>query len=130
MEKQYKFRELQSDDMFLMFSIISKIGVNTFKPVFDSESGKKLMLVISGKEVANIDTQKESVNIMLDVAQILLQKTPLIKKEIYSLLANTSNMTENEIKKMGICEFAVMLGDFVRKEEFPNFIKVVLKLFR
>lgn len=130
MEKQYTFRKLQGDDLFIMFSIISKIGLNTFKPVFESDNGKKLIASIKGKNVGEIDTETASINIMLDVGQILISKIPLVKNEIYALLSSVSNMTAGEIKKMGICEFAEMIIDFVKKDEFPNFIKVVLKLFK
>jgi hypothetical protein len=60
---------------------------------------------------------------------VIFNNLPKCEKEIYQLLAQVSGMSEDEVKKDGIL-FTEMLFDFVKKEEFPAFIKVVSRLFK
>ena len=59
---------------------------------------------------------------------VLLKTLPKCEKEIYQLLAQVSDLTEEEIKSDMIL-FTEMVIDFVKKDEFKDFIKVVSRLF-
>lgn len=135
--KPYTFRLLGAPDIFLMASIISKIGIKEFKACFESDGIKSLIqnMMIEGKEKGE---NPDSTNIIsvgagvaLEIASVILSHIPLCEAEIYQLLAQTSNLTVTEIKKPGnAAMFLEMVIDFVKKEEFGDFIKVVSKSFK
>ena len=131
-EKPYTFRKLGSDDVFLMFRIISKIGINEFTACLGKES------VIDTIKGMNKD-EKESdtgamiafTSIALEAANVVLANIGKCREDIYNMLANTSNLTVDEIRAEGNAAlFLEMLIDFIKKEEFGDFIKVVSKLFK
>lgn len=130
-EKPYTFRKLSSDDMFLMFSILGKIGIREFKHAF---SGDALdTLVASFKQSEGGDSAKTltaiGVSVGFDAVDMILNNLPKCANEIYQLLAQTSGLKVNTIKADAIL-FTEMVIDFVKKEEFPAFFKVVSKLFK
>ena len=135
--KPYTFRKLSSDDMFLMFSIIKKIGLKEFKACFEGDSVKKLIasLMNSGETEKDNSGETEKTlmsigfSVGLDALDVLLGNIPKCKEEIYQLLSQTSNMSEEEIRSDALL-LVEMVIDFFKKAEFPAFIKVVSKLFR
>ena len=128
-EKKYEFRELKSTDIFLLCKILSKVGVSKFRSCFESEDVKNLVSAIMGKKLPDgYNTQSASIQIMLEIAQVILENIPSAEKEIYAILANTSNLEVSEIKDLDIVTFADMIVDFITKEEFVNFIKAASRL--
>ena len=67
---------------------------------------------------------------VLDVADIILGNIEKCEDDVFKLLSQTSNLSVEEVRKLGLCDFAEMIIDFVKKEEFKDFIKVVSKLFK
>ena len=130
--KPYTFRKLSADDMFLMFSILKGIGLKELKQSFEMGQIKELMKVY---QEADPDNGKDKalaalgVDVALNVADILLGNLPKCKEPLYDLLASVSGMPKDEIRADALL-FTEMVIDFVKKEEFPAFIKVVSKLFR
>lgn len=127
-EKAYTFRKLNSTDLFLMMKIIGKIGINEFTACFDGETMNRMLAMSKGK------ADKETVDliglsVMLDIAGVICANLPKCEAEIYQMLSNTSNLTVDEIKEMEMVSFAEMVIDFVKKDEFKDFIKVASKLF-
>ena len=131
-EKPYKFRSLGSKDMFLMFSIISKIGINEFMACLEGDSLKKLAKAFTSKEDAGDDLYvMGAVAGTLEIANVIFKNLHKCEKEIYNLLAQTSDLTIEEITAEGnAVMFLEMVIDFLKKDEFPGFIKVVSKLFK
>lgn len=131
--KPYSFRLLGAPDIFLMSKIISKIGIREFKACFESEGIKSLIQNMMMEEKANgEDTNIISVGagVALEIASVILANLPNCENEIYQMLAQTSNLTVEEIKAPGnAAMFLEMVIDFIKKEEFRDFIKVVSKLF-
>jgi len=85
------------------------------------------------------DEEKESDNggilvaatAVAEIANVLLANIGNCEKEIYQLLAQTSNLTVAEITAPGnAVMFVDMIFDFVRKEEFPGFFEAVSRLFK
>ncbi len=128
--KLYKFRKLSAEDMFLMFRILGKIGFKELKGIFE---GDALASALASFRSEGVDKDKALVSVGVSVGfeaiDIILNNLPKCEKDIYQLLAQTSNMTEKAIKGDAIL-FTEMLVDFVKKEEFPAFFKAVSKLFK
>lgn len=135
-EKPYKFRRLGSTDIFLISTIISKIGINEFMACLEGDSIKKLVSAFKNNGDKN-DVSDDNLYIMgalagtLEIANVILGNLYKCEKEIYKLLSQTSNLTIEEITSEGnAVMFLEMVIDFIKKDEFMDFIKVVSKLFK
>ena len=128
-EKPYKFRKLSAEDMFLMFRIIKNIGVNEFKKCFEGENIEALVTAFKNSGGDSKALTAVGVSIGFDAIDLILGNLPKCEKEIYQLLAQVSGLSEDEVKNDMIM-FTEMVIDFVKKDEFPGFFKVVSKLFK
>lgn len=139
-EKPYEFRKLASPDVFPMFNILSKIGINEFTECFGKDSVQDL--IASFTEVSTEETEQEATHrkanlstvvgfsVVLEVANVIFKNIHKCEKDIYSLLSQTSNLSVEEIKALDMAVFAEMIIDFIKKEEFGDFIKVVSRLLK
>lgn len=131
-EKAYTFRKLNSTDTFLMFKIIGKIGVNEFTACFEKDALQKMLARVSGDTEnggANTTTVM-GISVILEIANVIMNNVPKCEAEIYEMLSNTSNLTVDEVKGLDFVDFASMVIDFIKKDEFKDFIKVVSRLFK
>lgn len=125
----YTFRQLSSEDMFLMFRILKKIGIREFKACFEGDALNKLITAFRNPESNEDSIMAFGLEIGFDAVDVILGNLPNCEKEIYQLLSAVSGMDEAAIKADMIL-FTEMIVDFVKKDEFPAFIKVVSKLFK
>lgn len=109
-----------------MCAIIGKLGINNFAKCFDSD--ELLDLFDKNKGVKNL-TNLAGMTIAFEMANTIIQNIPHCEKEIFDLLASVSGLKASEIKAFGLATFTEMVIDFVKKEEFKDFFKVVSKLF-
>lgn len=130
--KPYTFRRLSSTDVFLMFRIISKIGVNEFTTCFGKDSVINTIKNMTDEQKQSDDgAMIATVSVMLEAANVILGNIGKCEREIYQMLANTSNLTIDEITAEGNgVLFLEMVVDFLKKEEFGDFFRVVSKLFK
>lgn len=140
-EKTYELRGLMADDMFIMFSIISKIGIKEFKACFESDEVKSAIKNMF-EQKKNADDEEEKadadddgivsvgISIALDIATILLANIGKCKNDIYALLASLSGMKAGYIAKLPAKTFTSMVIDLVKKEEFADFFQDAVKLFK
>lgn len=135
--KPYTFRPLGGEDVFLMFKIIGKIGVKEFNACFENEGIKHLVAGLMGEKMANADKVEETpsvsvtyISVILEVADVLFNNIAKCENEVFQMLSQTSNLTVAQVKKLPLAQFTEMVIDFIKKEEFRDFIKVVSKLFK
>lgn len=129
-EKVYTFRPLEAPDVFPMFKILGKIGVNEFTEAFGKESVQKMLTTVTGDNgMKNLNTMVGA-QVMLEMANVIFNNLPKCEQEIYQLLSSTSNLTVEQVKGLGFATFFEMVIDFVKKDEFKDFIKVVSVLFK
>lgn len=130
----FELRKLKSDDMFLMFSILSKIGFNDIKQTFTPDKLKEILFVFKQE-----NEEKEDIidmgtalgfGVVMDVSEIIFRNLPSCKTEIYSFLASLSGMTAEQIADLDMVTFTEMVIAVVQKEDFKDFFKVVAKLFK
>ena len=124
-EKVYTFRKLNSTDMFLMFKIIGKIGLNEFTECFGKDAVKEMMKKFTGGNVTTL----VGISVTLEMVNVIVGNLPKCENEVYEMLSNTSNLSVEEIKALDFATFTEMVIDFIKKEEFKDFIKVVSKSF-
>lgn len=124
----YKFRRLKATDVFPMVKILKAIGVNKFAACFENSDIKTMITNLS-----NDEGEQQSNNaivgaaIVLDLAQIIMDGLEQCEADIYKLLANTSDLSEDEIKSLDMVTFTEMIIDFIKKDDFKDFMKAVSK---
>ena len=137
--KPYTFRTLGGEDVFLMFRIIGKIGVKEFNACFEHDGIKHLVSAMMGEKLANAkenEGEEETsysvtyITVILEVADVIFRNLPKCETEVFQMLSQTSNLTVAQVKKLNLAQFTEMVIDFIKKEEFRDFIKVVSKLFK
>ena len=128
-EKGYTLRELEGDDAFLMIRILSKIGIDRLKRCMEAGSVKTAVRVMTNNnadERAKEEAmQSIGIAVILEIASAVLERLPDCKTEIYTLLAQVSGMTYEEIAHMKLIPLTKMIKDFFRKPEFPDFFTEV-----
>ena len=135
-EKKYTFRALGAPDIFLMTKIISKIGIREFKVCMESESIIGLiqnMFKEKGEEAMQDDSAfiGVGVGVIMEVADVVLGNLSKCEAEIYQLLSDVSGLSVKEITAPGnAIMFFEMVIEFIKKEEFRDFYKVVSGLPR
>lgn len=120
--EKYTLRKLCADDMFIMFRIISKIGIKDLRKCMAAADVKA---AISGKDVNSV-----GIAVAFEIAAVLMEHLPDCKKEIYSFLESLSGMKEKELAALDMATFVQMIVDVIRKEEFKDFFTAVSKLFK
>lgn len=134
--KPYTFRTLCGEDVFLMFRIIGKIGVKEFNACFANDGIKHLVASMMGEMMANAEAEDSPsvsvtyISVILEVADVIFRNLPKCEGEIFQMLSQTSNLTVAQVKELSLAQFMEMVIDFIKKEEFKDFIKVVSKLFK
>jgi hypothetical protein len=127
--KPYVFRPLSAVDVFPMFKIIGAIGINEFTACFEKDGVKNLIASVNGESGENLPSII-GISVVLEIANVIMGNIPRCENEIYQILSQTSNLSVAQIKKLDMAVFFEMVIDFIKKEEFKDFIKVVSKLFK
>ena len=133
MEKKYTLRALKASDFFLVTRILSKIGVKEFNACFENDGIKHLVAGMMGEKALQADEASVSVtyiSVILEVADVLFNNIAKCENEVFQMLSQTSNLTVAQVKKLPLAQFTEMVIDFIKKEEFRDFIKVVSRLFK
>lgn len=133
-KKTYTFRQLKATDVFLMSKIISTIGINEFTKCFDNPEVKQMIAAFTdnGEDGTN-NTDIASVvgiSVALEIANIILGNLSKCEKEIIQLLSNVSGISVKNIENLNAVVFMEMVIDFIKKEEFKDFIKVASRSFK
>ena len=126
--KSYTFRKLSTQDIFPMFKLLNKIGIKDLK---DNENLKNvLFMFMGGTANGKVDVSKLGIDIFLELASLITESIPKCETELYTLLASVAEVSVDDIKKQSPAVTFEMIVDFVKKEEFKDFFKVVSKLFK
>ena len=128
-EKVYTFRKLEATDVFLMFKILGKIGVNEFSNCFGKDAVQKMFKTLTSENGMANFTYEVGIAVTLEMVNVVLGNLPKCEQEIYQMLSNTSNLSVDQVKKLDFPTFTAMVIDFIKKDEFKDFIKVVSALF-
>lgn len=126
--KPYTFRHLATEDIFPMFKLMNKMGIRDLK---NDDGLKNVLFMFMGSSASGkIDVEKLGIDMFLEIAAIITESIPKCENEIYTLLSNTSDLSVEDIKTQSPATTMEMIIDFIKKEEFADFFKVVLKLFK
>lgn len=127
-----EFKQLKSSDMFIMFKIINKIGLNEIKNQLEPKTIEKLVDGFKGKRKAkDKDSLMYSVglSVSIEMINVIIGNLPKCEDEIYTLLSRVSGKSKKEISELDMVTFTEYIVEFIKKDEFKDFTKVALKLF-
>lgn len=127
-----EFKQLKSSDMFIMFKIINKIGLNEIKNQLEPKTIEKLVDSFKGKGKAkDKDSLMYSVglSVSIEMVNVIIGNLPKCEDEIYTLLSRVSGKSKKEISELDMVTFTEYIVEFIKKDEFKDFTKVALKLF-
>lgn len=125
-EKIYTLRELQAQDVFLMSKIISAIGIEEFKNVFNADIVETMIEGKDGKDV----TQAVGIEVFFEIAGIILNNLSKCEKDVYTFISKLSGVPAQEVETLPMNTFFNIIIDIVKKDEFKDFMQVVSKLFK
>jgi len=111
-------RPLMGTDIFLMTSIIGKLGIKNLMRCFDSEDVKEARE--NGDEK---NAEKLGQLIFYGIIDVVLERLEHCEASICKLLSKLYDMKEEEIKALGATEYLNMFVDVVKDENFVDFFK-------
>lgn len=125
MEKKYELRNPKADDMFLMFRILSRVGVKNLKNCFNTGD---VMAAIRGE--GKKDSEAIGLSVALEIASVLMEHLDDAKKDIFAFLSNLSGMKASEIAALEMADFAQMVIEVIQLEGFRDFFQRVSALLK
>lgn len=132
--KHYPLRNLHSRDIFAMLNILSKIGVAEMKNCFSSPAVKNAIANVLDKngdgEEGKADFSSVGINVVFEIAGVVVTNLPKCEKEIYEFLSGLSGIDVKNLADMDATEFIQMIVDVIRKPEFKDFMKVVSRFLK
>ena len=121
-KKQIELRALKAPDLFIVSTILSKIGLKEFKECFQSENLKQLIGEIGEDKEANLE--KIGMAVVFDIASIACANLAKCEKDIYQLLANLSGLPTKEIANLDGVEFVGLLIDAIKNPANRGFLEL------
>lgn len=139
----YQMRELQSDDLFLVLEIAERLNLADLVMEFFEQRDKaaikndqiKGFALIAAEDVSNESKVKEMQNkigkiqeelsqssfeIVGKIIKIVLSNIQVIKTELNQLLANLTGKTVEEINRMNLVTYTLLIKTFFAKPELKE----------
>ena len=120
-------------DIFPMIQIVKRIGIQEITGCFESENVKNAIIKMQqNKDSDGKDDELNAIGTMIffDIASVIISHIADAEAEIYTLLSNLSGMSRKDLENLDIVTFTEMVIDVVKKDEFKDFIGVVIKSLR
>lgn len=115
-ERPYTLRKFNDGDLFPILKILKKIGIKDCKEAFvQVASGEKTL-----KQIGILAS--------FDLADILIGNLTKVEEEVYSLYADMSGLSADEIKAMEFGTLPLMIMDSFNEVKNTSFFKVLSKL--
>lgn len=124
-ERPYTLSKLKDSDLYIILSIMRKIGLKEFKDSITKVAGKVSTNTTDVKE--NV-VKSIGVDVMLDIATTILVNIPMAKDEIYELASNLTGMTVEELENSEFGTVPLIIYDAFSEVKNTSFFKVLAKL--
>jgi len=111
-------RPLKGTDIFLMTSIIGKLGVKNLMRCWDAPDVKE-----ARENTSSENAEMLGQLIFLGVIDVVLERLEFCEGSICRLLSKLYDMPEEEIKEKGAVEYLDMFMTVVKDENFVDFFK-------
>ena len=129
---EYELRKVNGLDIFIVTTIISKIGIRQFKSCLSGAETQSLIASFSNKsEEDNSGSLLASIGISaaIDIVGIIFENIAKCQTEIFQLLSNLSGLKVKELETANGTEVFEMIVKVVQ-ENSKDFIGVASRLFK
>lgn len=123
-ETKFELRPLEGSDIFVMTSIISKIGVRNIAKCFDSQE------IQEAKKEDAANTEKIGTLVFCNIADLVLERLEYCEDGICKLLSRLSGKPAAEIKQMEAIVYLEMFMQVVQDENFADFFTHAYELLK
>lgn len=121
---KFELRALESSDLFMMTTIISKVGVKRIMQCFKTQDIK------DAQEQENQDANEIGEMIFCNIADVVLERLEYCEDAICRLLSALSGVKAEEIKKMNPVVYLEMFMTVVKSPEFADFFSQAYELLK
>jgi len=121
-ENKRKPRELIGKDIYLLTSLIGKIGLRNVMAVANTLEVKEVM---QDSESMSEDDLKDKIGTLIfyGIIDVILERMEKCEDVIGRLLSRLYDMPEAEVKNLDANDYLDMLIDVVKDEKFVDFFK-------
>ena len=146
-QRPYKLRKLQAQDIPAFAKIIGKIGIDELISCYGDDDITELLLKLknrknvlgeaepdaqrlAGEEAETKATGDEwvmGIAVATRIANKLLQNLDQCMGDVFGLLSRISDMTQEEVAELDLDVFAMMITDVITGNNIVNFIKAAIK---
>lgn len=144
---EFVLKDLESDDVFRMTSLIGKLGISNIGSLFDEKTlratafemptkmgkdGKIIPLPIEewteGQRMAAAASADAKKQLILRVVETVLTNFEQCKTDVYRLLASGYSVSVEEIRAESAVTLLQLIDDYINREAFSDFFTQALKL--
>lgn len=122
----YTLRVVTAADIIPMTKIIRKIGLKDIGKSFAPTAINSITARASGESADQV-AETVGIEIVLNIADVIMENLEGARQEIFAFLGGLSGMTAEEVGSLPLNIFAEMVLDVFQAPEFMGFIKVVLR---
>lgn len=134
---KYEMRTLNATDIFPMLNIISKIGLRNIKSLVNDGTIETIVATAKadkdskGANKTKRDAlERVGISLFLELGDIVCGNIMKCQDDIFNFLAALCNVDVEEIKTIGMDEFAELIITFLKKDELRDFMRVVSKFLK
>lgn len=124
---RFTLRKIKSRDLGKVCKILSKIGINKIAEEFGKDKIMKMMEGLSGEEKNENIATFLGIDIALNCANVVLANIDCCMNDILDYLSELSDLDKETIDNDPSLMIEMIFA-YVKKDEFEDFYKVVLKL--
>ena len=134
----YKMRKLNATDIFPMLNIISKIGLRNIKSLVNDGTIETIVANARAEKSANGENKPQKrdalervgISLFLELGDIVCGNIMKCQDDIFNFLAALCEVEPDELKNIGMDEFAELVIAFLKKDELGDFMKAVSKFLK
>lgn len=127
-KKSYTLRKLKATELFPMLNILKKVGLKKFTEILQNKSIKDTFTKLKNGESIEDDDVIGIGSIVFELLEVVLDGATHCENEYFTILANVSGKTVEDIKNLDIDVLILMTVELVKNN--MGFIKDVSKLLR
>lgn len=147
-EKPYKLRKLQAQDIPAFAKIIGKIGIDELVSCYGDDDFTELLLKLKNRKQLLGDADPDGLSALDEkepvaeaaggewvmgiavatrIANKLLQNLDQCMADVFSLLGRLSDMAPDEVGALDLDVFIMMITDVITGNNIVNFIRAAIK---
>lgn len=128
--KPYTLRKLKATELFPMINILRKIGFKKFTEFLQNDDIKNLVARLKNEETGEIaDDELVGIgSIVFELLEIVLDGVSNCETELFTILANVSGKTVEEVKQLDLDIMIYMIVELIKNN--MDFIKAASKYLK